>query len=279
MAMNRTLVYLALLSGCFIKPNRVDPGDGGAGDDSNGSGSGMHDAASDAPANPMFKPTVVANVHYSDTSATGSNGQGFYYIPVPPDSIHEGDLLLIIGNVDNGPQWNLPDSSWHQERSVFFGGDGQTFVVFSKTATATEPDHYAQSILAVSSGAFTASLLDIPKAGAFTVQHRTGSAGENPVHNIADPVTITVPGTMVIFAAGADWLGSTNTFSTTPPADYTPLASFGDKDNQDFWWTTQQIAYAYYPAAQTTPTLTGTSTSQNISGESWAVTIAIEPGP
>ena len=277
MAMNRTLVYLALLSGCFIKPNRVDPGDGGGGDD--GNGSGIHDAAVDARPNPMFKPTVVANVHYSDTSATGSNGAGFYYIPVPPNSIHEGDLLLIIGNVDNGPQWNLPDASWHQERNVFFGGDGQTFVVFSKTATATEPDHYAQNIMAVSSGAFTATLLDIPKAGAFVVQHRTASTSENPVHNTADPVTISAPNTMVIFAAGADWLSSTNTFSTAPPTDYTPLASFGDRDNQDFWWTTQQIAYAYYPTPQTTPTLTGTSTSQNISGQSWAVTIAIEPAP
>lgn len=274
--MNRSLVYLALLSGCFIKPNRVDPGDGGGGGD-DGNGSGKHDAAVDAPVNPTFKPNVVANVHYSDTSATGSNGQGFYYIAVPANSIHQGDLLLIIGNVDNNPVWNLPDSSWHQERSVFFGNDGQTFVVFSKFATSSEPDHYGGNIMAVQSGAFTATLLDIPKAGAIALQHRTASTGENPVHNIADPVTITVPNTMVIFAAGADWLASTNSFSTTPPDGYTPLASFGDTDNQDFWWTTQQIAYAYYATAQTTPTLTGTTTSNNIAGQSWALTIAIEP--
>lgn len=274
--MSRSLLCVALLTGCFIKPNRVDPGDGGNGGGSDGGGSGFRDAGLDAYV-PEFAPRVIANINYSDSSATGSNGQGYYYFAVPPNSIHEGDLLLIIGNVDNGPQWNLPDASWHQERNVFFGGDGQTFVVFSKIATATEPDHYGGPIMAVSSGAFTATLLDIPKAGAIALQHRTASTGENPVHNIADPVTITIPNTLVIFAANTNWLSSTSTFSTTPPDGYTPLASFGDKDNQDFWWTTQQVAYAYYATAQTTPTLTGTTTSGNIVGESWALTIAIQP--
>jgi hypothetical protein len=286
MAMSRNLVYCALLAGCFIKPNRVDPGDGGGGDD----GSGFHDARTldVLPPDPQFLPAVIANAHYSDTSATGSNSAGHYYLAVPLDSIHEGDLLVIIGNVDNGPQWQRPDASWQQQRNVFFGQDGQTFVVFTKVATASEPDHYQGAINAVSSGACTVTLLAIPKANAasLAVQHKVapacgsgGGCGENPVHNIADPVTTTVDNTMVIFAAGVDWLDQTAMFSTTPPTDFITLASFGDRDTQDFWWTTQLVAYKIYGAPQTTPTLTGTTASTSINGQSWAVTIAIEPAP
>lgn len=279
--MSRSLVYFALLTGCFVKPNRVDPGDGGNGSD--GSGSGFHDAAVDAYV-PEFTPRVIANAHYSDTSASANNGQGFYDIEVPAGKIHEGDLLVIIGNVDNGPQWHVPDASWQQQRNVFFGNDGQTFVVFTKVAGAAEPSHYGGAIDNVSSGAFTVSLLAIAKAGSFAIQHRTapmcgsaGGCGENPVMNIADPVTTTVANTLVLFAAGADWLDQTATLTTMAPTDYTMLASFGDRDNQDFWWTTQFIAYKLYGAPQTTPTLTGSTTSSHINGQSWALTIAIEP--
>jgi hypothetical protein len=227
---------------------------------------------------------VIANAHYSDTRATPMNSAGHYYLAVPLNSIHEGDLLVIIGNVDNGPQWQKPDASWQQQRNVFFGNDGQTFVVFTKTATASEPDHYEGAILAVSSGACTVTLLAIPKAGNISVQHRVAptcgsGCGENPVINIADPVTTTVDNTMVIFAAGADWLDQTAMLSTMAPTGYTTLASFGDRDAQDFWWTTQLVAYTIYTDPQTTPTLMGSTTSSSINGESWAVTIAIEPAP
>jgi hypothetical protein len=283
MAITRNLVCFALLAGCFIKPNKVDPG--GADDD--GGNHVFHDARIDTlPPDPQFLPNVIVNAHYSDTQATSMNTYGHYYLAVPPGSIHEGDLLLIIGNADNNPTWTLPDTSWQQQRSIFFGDDGQTFVLFTKVATAAEPDHYNGLLMNISSGAFTVSLLAIPKAASFTVQHRftpaCGSGGgcsQNPVHHLADPVTTTVANTMVIFAGGADWLGQTDTFSTTSPEGFAPLASFGDRDNQDFWWATQQIAYKIYDIPQTTPLLMGSTATGSTNGEPWALTIAIEPAP
>lgn len=284
MAMTRNLVCFALLAGCFIKPNRVDPG--GGGDDDGGNHVFLDAHVDTLPPDPQFVPSVVVNAHYSDTQATPMNTAGHYYLAVPPNAIHEGDLLLIVGNVDNGPQWQKPDASWQQQRNVFFGNDGQTFVVFTKVATAAEPDHYEGAIFSVSSGACTVSLLAVPKAGNFTVQHRfapqcgsAGGCGENPVHQLADPVTTNVANTMVIYAAGADWLDQTDTFATTPPDGFAPLASFGDKDNQDFWWTNQQIAYKIYDVPQTTPLLMGSTATGSTNGQSWALTIAIEPGP
>jgi hypothetical protein len=284
--MTRNLICFALLAGCFIKPNKVDRDGGGGGDDDGGGG--FHDARTvDAkPADPAFKPIVIANAHYSDVSATPLNTQGHYYLAVPANSLHAGDLLVIVGNVDNAPQWHMPDATWQQQRNVFFGHDGQTFVVFTKIATASEPDHYEANIDNVNSGACAVTLLAIPKAGNLAVQHRVapmcgsaGGCGENPVNNIADPVTTTVDNTMVIYAAGVDWLDQTAMLSTTSPAGYTTLASYGDKDTQDFWWTSLLVAYKIYTDPQTTPAIVGTSTSTGINGQSWALTIAIEPAP
>ncbi|MEP6860092.1 MAG: hypothetical protein ABJE66_05695 [Deltaproteobacteria bacterium] len=282
--MTRNLVCFALLAGCFIKPNKVDPGGGG---DDDGGNHVFHDARIDTlPPDPLFVPRVIVNANYSDTQATSMNTYGHYYLAVPPGSIHEGDLLVIIGNADNNPTWSLPDASWQQQRSVFYGNDGQTFVVFTKVATGVEPDHYGGSLANISSGAFTVSLLAIPKTGNFTVQHRTaaacgsgGGCGENPVHHIADPVTTVVANTMVIFAGGADWLAQTDTFSTTPPDAFAKIASFGDRDNQDFWWVTQQIAYKIYDIPQTTPQLMASTSAGSTNGQFWALTIAIEPAP
>lgn len=284
MAVTRNLVVFALLAGCFIKPNRVDPG----GDDD---GSGFLDARGDTtPPDPEFVPRVIANAFYSDVNATPMNTYGHYYLAVPASSIHEGDLLVIIGNVDNNPQWHVPDTSWQQERSVFFGHDGQTFVVFTKVATVNELDHYEGNLDNLMSGAFTVTLLAIAKANTgasgISVQHRVdpmcgsaGGCGENPVTNLADPVTTTVPNTMVIFASGVDWFDQNGMVTITQPSGYTTLASFGDKDAQDFWWTDQLVAYTIYGAPQTTPMLMGTTLSTGINGQSWALTIAIQPAP
>jgi hypothetical protein len=84
---------------------------------------------------------------------------------------------------------------------------------------------------------------------------------------------------MVIYAAGVDWLDQDAMLSTTSPAGYTTLASYGDKDMQDFWWTSLIVAYKIYTDPQTTPEITGMSTSTGINGQSWALTIAIEPAP
>jgi hypothetical protein len=284
MAMTRNLVCFALLAGCFIKPNKVDPG--GGGDDDGGNHVFMDAHLDTLPPDPQFVPNVIVSAHYSDTQPSLMNTYGHYYLAVPSGSIQTGDLLVIIGNADNNPTWSLPDASWQQQRSIFFGNDGQTFVVFTKVATATEPDHYAGTLLNISSGAFTVSLLAIPKAGNFAIQHRfapqcgsAGGCGENPVHQVADPVTTTVANTMVIYAAGADWLDQTDTFASTPPDGYMPLASFGDRDNQDFWWATEQLAYKIYDVPQTTPALMGTTTSGSTNGQAWALTMAIEPAP
>ena len=121
--MTRNLVCFALLAGCFIKPNKVDPGGGG---DDDGGNHVFNDAHIDTlPPDPQFVPSVIVNAHYSDTQASAMNTLGHYYLAVPAGSIHEGDLLVIIGNVDNGPQWKMPDTSWQQQRNIFYGADGR----------------------------------------------------------------------------------------------------------------------------------------------------------
>jgi hypothetical protein len=270
---------VVLVGGCFTKPELIAR-DGDAGVDAGGDASG--DAAASS-----FTPRLIRNAYWSE--GNGSPGMSDTTFSIATAGINPGDLVLFIGNIDNGSNtiWG-PVDGFSQLAQRYYGSDGQTYVIRYKVAGSTEPVSYVGSYGAVSSShAAVISLIAIagadpqfPPDGFTDAFETTGAA--NPATATAPGVTVTRPDSLVIYAGGADWLGSNGSNTVHTPAGFTPLTTMGDKGgNGTIWeWTSQQIAYKeHLPAATTGEALGSLQSNEGINGIGWATLIAIAPAP
>src|SRR5690348_858154 len=111
------LVAVAMLSGCLLKPDKVELQQADA------------HVQMDAPAQTL-SARLIRNAYFNSNGMSPGMSQAGYQIAT--QGIGPGDLVLFIANIDNGTSddnvWVLPDD-FHQVRQKFFGTDGQTFVI------------------------------------------------------------------------------------------------------------------------------------------------------
>src|SRR5205814_712170 len=146
----------------------------------------------------------------------------------PTTGVTDGDLLLLIANVDNGSAslWPNPMApGFTQLVQTFFGSDGQTYVVDWKIA-AGEPATYTGTYqTGVGSSAAVIALIAVSNVNAampinaFTSGNQ-GTTQSMPTVAPSAGVTTTVPNCAILYAAGSDWLSSPGSNSFTLPAGY-----------------------------------------------------------
>jgi hypothetical protein len=264
-------------SGCLLKPDRVT-GDGGVGDSGHHDGGGLD-------ANPDFVPRLIARAYWNNDGGMSSPNMTGTSYSLASSGVVEGDLLLIIGNIDNGPTVSPPDG-FQPIMHHFFGEDGQTYFAFSKVATGNQPAAYSCTYTNYTSGGATFVLLAIHGANPDTSNFRiendpcTSSCGSPQVPAPSSGVTTTAPGSLVVYAAGADWRGQSSTAGFMMPSGFTQLAAFGDKGNGDYWWSTEMVGWELAPTTGPTGTISGTLTDisgNNVFGSFWSFVIAIAP--
>jgi hypothetical protein len=276
----RVVAFAILLSACVSIP----PFRGTSDDASTGS--------ADANIGPLAA-RWIANAYRSggdDNVAVGTYMMSKAGYAIQTSGIVDGDLVLFIGNVDNGTQgfWGLPAGFTQIVNHYYYGEDGQTYVVAWKIA-AGEPAFYTSAYTAIdsTSGAATISLIAV-----------TGYDPQNPIetalptdHLVAtDPADVGSPGistivdnSLLISASGADWSPQNGSNTFEPPADFQLLTSIGDS-NTHWDWTCQAISYKFQPQAGPTGALTSTLTAvtypdgtPHIKGGGWNVLLAIAP--
>lgn len=239
---------------------------------------------------PSLNARVIANAYWTDyggntySSSGGMSKTGF---EVPTTGVVNGDLLLFIANIDNGSNslWPVPIATGFTELTQhFFGSDGQTFTVSWKIAN-NEPSKYTGTYgPGIASGSSTITLLAIsgahPTNPIDMFQETYGAtSAQNPVIPTSPGVTTTKTNTLLVFAAGADWLNQTGSNTFVLPPGFTQLAAFGDHGNSQWDWTSQMIGTKPMPAAGATGTLSGELDAATINGYPWAVVVAIAPAP
>ncbi len=231
---------------------------------------------------------LISSSYYTDW-----NGSATYEYPpemsktgyhIRTDGVVDGDLLLIIANVDNGSGtvWPSPVApGFTQLAENFFGNDGQTYVVAWKIA-AGEPTSYAGAYgNGIGSSSAVLHLIAVSGASAsspindFRTQFGSGT-GADPVLATSPGVTTTVPGCLIIYAAGVDWESAPGSNTSVPPAGYTVIADLGDRGDMTWDWTSQHIATRLAPTAGPTGPITATFDGPH-KGLPWTAVIAIAP--
>lgn len=244
------------------------------------------DAALDATPSPLAIRMISHAYH--DTNNMGTAGMSATGYAIPTTGIVDGDLVLLIGNVDNGAEnfYNLP-AGFTAIANHTYGPDVQSYVVAWKIA-ANEPPVYA--------GDYRTNMTS--SAGLVSLLAVTGYDPQNPINAAlkwdypvyVDPVDTSNPGisttvdnTMLVFVAGADWNPSNGTNTVTLPDGFTLLESFGDR-NSSWEWSCQTIATKMQPVAGSTGGLTsqmvGISDSDgttHIHAAGFSVVFAIAP--
>lgn len=279
----RLVALAVVLTGCISIPPFHGASDAGS------------DAAAmpDAPAGPLAV-RWIRNAYRdggADTTATGSPMMSSAGYGIQTSGIVDGDLVLFIGNVDNGAAgfWHLP-TGFTQIVQNYYGQDGQTYVVGWKIA-AGEPIYYTGTYTmgVSSSAAATISLLAVtgyaPALPIETYQQTDHQAATDPADVGSAGITTTADNSLLIFAAGADWTPNNGMNMFQAPSDFQVLTEIGDR--QTHWdWTSQALAYKYQaqagPSGPLTSTLTATSYpdgATHIPGGGWSVLFAIAPRP
>lgn len=208
---------------------------------------------------------------------------------IPTTGIVDGDLVLFIANADNGFEnfWKLPPGFTVVVNHTF-GSDGQSYVVGWKIA-AGEPALYAESyqFTGKNGGSTTVSLVAVtgydPQAPINAFRAWDYPTNTDPVDISSPGLTTTADNSLLVFAAGADWVGENGFETVTEPDGFTKVTSFGDM-NDRFDWSTEYIASKVQPAAGPTGAIVASTSAVNISdgtvripGAGWDVVVAIAP--
>jgi hypothetical protein len=242
-----------------------------------------HDLAhEDLAPRPTPVPRLIATADYSSAGSTaGMSASGF---SISTAGVVNGDLLLFIANVDNGDNNNWPNpiaTGWHQLAQHRFGSDGQTYVIDYKIAN-NEPATVAGSYgVGIGSSAAVIALIAVSGAdqtnpiNAF-LANDGNTTSSMPTVATSPGVTTTVSNCLIVYAAGADWLGfgSSNTFSL--PAGMSSLMAMGDHGNNMWDWTSQMVGWTAQLNPGATGSFTGTLTSST-PGIPWTAVIAVAP--
>ncbi len=282
----RWLALALVLSGCLIKPDRIAAtGDGG------GSSAGDGGVPGDG-AVPQFVPRLISRAYWNDDSGAVSPGMSQSTYSLSTTGVVDGDLVVIIGDIDNSPTVARP-TGFSPLVHKLYGIDGQTFFAFYKRATSSEPGAYTGSYTAnATSGGSTLVLLAIHGASDDLSVFQTDDdpcVTESPPASYCGDPTVTAPSmgvttvaanSIVVYAAGADWRQQTSTASFMMAPGFTQLAAFSDKGNADYWWTSLMVGWELAPSVGPTGTITGVLTDVAglpNRGEFWALAIAVAP--
>ena len=222
-----------------------------------------------------------------DSVAHGTPGMSKAGFSISADGINAGDLVVLVGSVDNGIEnfWNLPDG-FTELIDREFGPDTQTFAISWKIA-ANEPATYTGTYLPgiSTSGAATITLLAIGGADPTTpieafVPYDQGKDDHDPIDVGSPGLTTTVDNSLLVYAAGADWHGEGGRNTFTAPDGFTQVAAFGDR-NIDWDWTSETVAWKTQATAGVVPPIVAstsavhTGDSTPIVGSGWSTLMAI----
>jgi hypothetical protein len=284
MTMRALLVTIALPA-CLLKPSPPGNGTTDASQTSDGHGSGSG-SGSDAM---NMVPRVIANAYYGGSAAHSPNMTSTGY-SISTTGVHDGDLLLLIANIDNGEDFEIPaPPNFATMYDDFYGTDGQTYFVAYKIANG-EADTYQGDYVSTGGSQMGAMTL-VAIAGADPVNpindYNTyvGSDYENspvlaPVTTASDATT--VDNCLVIVAAGADWentSGGTDivegfTGSATLLTELTDQGSAATT----LEWTSQTLGYFTQAGSGSLGTNTINIHADSAEmGEPWGVVIAVAP--
>lgn len=238
----------------------------------------------------MTKPTLAArlinNAYYcvNGSNTYASAGMTHDAFQLSTAGVVNGDLLLVIGNVDNGSNsvWPVPIFSGFTELvQQYFGSDGQTYVLSWKIANNEPATYTATYGSGAGSSCATISLIAVSGANPAApinvfVNEYNAASPQDPVIAASTGVTTTVANTLLIYAAGSDWLSQTGSSTYVLPTGFTQLTAFGDHGNSQWEWTSQMIGYKAQAAIGPTGAISGTMDS-TINGMPWSAVIAIAP--
>jgi hypothetical protein len=288
MAMKWFVAATLVLAGCFIKPNKVDPGGGGDDD-----GSGFHDAAPrDTAINPDFTVRLAARAYWNLEAGMGTPMMDHETFALPSAGVLPGELLIIIGSVDNQPVITAPPGFTLLTKNPYGDGETQTYVAYWKIATTTEPEYYVgkypnNNMTGASSAAGTYVLLRVGLArDTPAIAFLNETCAPNCTYTSAMPtpsqgVDTTVDNSIVIYAAGGNWVSTDGLEVYDMPTGFTQLAAFGDYGYARFDWTDIMVGWQLVPTARPAVPVSGTITCDqggHISmGSPWTVEIAVAP--
>lgn len=240
----------------------------------------------------LTKPTLAArlinNAYYctNGVNTYASAGMTHDAFQLSTSGVVNGDLVLVIGNVDNGSNsvWPVPIFSGFTELAQqYFGSDGQTYVLSWKIANNEPATYTATYGSGAGSSCATISLIAVSGANPAApinvfINEYNAASPQDPVIAASSGVTTTVANTLLIYAAGSDWLSQTGSSTYVLPTGFTQLTAFGDHGNSQWEWTSQMIGYKPQPAIGATGPISGTMDS-TINGMPWSAVIAVAPAP
>ena len=273
-------VVASIAPGCFVKPDR-----------DHGVVTDAPPSAIDASGPPPMIPRVIDKAYYHVMGGTpgGSPGMSSDGFTVKTTGIVDGDLVLFIGSIDNGNPTKWPNpiaAGFVQLDQSFFGSDGQTAVAAWKIAHG-EPPTYT-NVYGISSSSATATITLLAISGIDPTTPINDFVPDSPpamtldvmpTPGVSSGVTPTVGDCTLVYASAADWFTSNGGSNTVEvPTGFTSLAKFGDRGDNSWDYTSEQVAYrALVPSGATGPvvgSLDGTATAT-----AWTALIAIAPAP
>jgi hypothetical protein len=292
----RSLLMLLALPACLLKPsppgNGVDDanraGDGGSG----GSGSGSDGSGSGSDGSGVMKmvPRVIANAYYSEGLAHSSGMTGSGY-SISTAGIIDGDVVLLIANIDNGinDDFELPGPNFTRLFDYKYGADGQTY--FAAYAIAHDEGAVYTGAYTQTGGSQNAAMTLLAIAGADTsnpINYFNDHLGSNAVQSPIAEVTggsdaTTTDSCVVVVAAGADWENSAGgTVVEEVSSEVMLLAELTDEGNlsTNLEWTSQTVGWFPQPTAGPL----GSNSIKLVSGSAemgqpWGIVIAVAPAP
>jgi hypothetical protein len=262
-------------TGCFSKP-------------------GFHDVAPDAPNDSPPEARLISKAYANSYNAmphlASSAGMTMMTWEISTGDTHPNELVVFLANVDNGSDgvWlGLDTLGFTQLVQRFYNaGDGQTYVAAWKIATASEPTKYSGTFgQDISSAAATITLIGVTGYDAARVSPigdevdsvEPGTTGTMPSTATSPGVTTIEPDSLLIWATGSDWLppgGGSNTF--VAPNGFTSLVTLGDRGNDQFDWTSQQVAYHVQSEVGSTGPISGVLNGTK-KGTPWNVLLVVPP--
>jgi hypothetical protein len=227
----------------------------------------------------------------------GGSGSAVYASPgmtqagysIPVSGVKNGELLIIIGTIDKGSPTVMPDpiapgyfTLAQVAMTKLTSGLGPQMFFAAWKIAGNEPSVYTGTYGAGNvTGSATIALLAV--SGAALVNpvdewwyHWDTTNYQTTLYGTPPQATAHSDGEALIFAMGSDWsmLGGSNT--SEPPPGFVPLTSFGDHGDENWDWTSMQIAWGYQPTAGPVGPFTGTMSGTR-PGAPWATIFEVSP--
>lgn len=253
----------ALLPGCLVKPEPPS-----------GSQRGTE-----------LAPRLIASGYYEHNTEAHSPGmaQGAYSLPTA--GVVDGDLLVVIGNINSGSSATItPPPGFQVIGNHTIGNYDQTSLAAWKLADH-EPASYLESYgPSVSDGDAVFALIAIAGADPQNpVRHTSFDDGSptaqlSPVVESAVGLDTAAAGSLLLWAGGADWQADAGNHVAqfAVPDGYEELISMGDLGNAHYAQTTLSVAFAGQRTTGPTGAVSGSTATDNM-GIPWAMLYEIAP--